>query len=253
MKHTLTIGIDIGGTGIKGAVVDCANGDLISPRIRLSTPNGAEPAQVLEVVKTLSRQLKELHGDLHVGIGFPAKIINGHCHTAVNISEKWIGKNMASFFSSISDLPVEVGNDADVAALAELRFGATEIDLYGQALFLTLGTGIGSAIFSEGKMIPNTELGLMRFKGGIIERYASSKVREELNLSWKKWGKRLNKALHHFNRVLSPDIIILGGGISKKFYKFSDFIDLEIPVHPATLTNQAGIIGAALLAKKIHE
>lgn len=239
------IGIDIGGTGIKMAVVNLQNGELTTSKLRRPTPPGAHPSDVREVIHDMLRELDRK--DLPIGVGFPCKVIGNTCHTAVNISQEWLGKNLVEYLGDGLDQPLFVANDADVAGIAELAFGDEELQRKPYVLFLTLGTGIGSVIFNHGHMVANTELGLLRFKGDIIERYASNFRRKEEGLSWKKWGKRLNKALNHFYRVLTPDIIVLGGGVSKKFEKFEPYLELEVPVRPATLQNDAGIIGAALL------
>lgn len=247
MIEAYAVGIDIGGTGIKIGLVDITKGELKGDRIRVATPHGAKPQDVIEVVKRLHHRLIDGNESFPVGIGFPSKIINGECRTAVNVSNSWKGMNLKGIFSDAFGQDVQVANDADVAGLAEFTFGDSKMPDHDKALFLTIGTGIGSALFCHGKLFYNTELGLLDYRGDYIERYTSNKVRKVYNLSWKKWGRRLNKALHHYERILTPDIIVLGGGVSKKFEKYEKHIEIDTPVKPASLQNSAGVIGAALL------
>ena len=239
------LGIDIGGSGIKGAIVDTATGELKSERIRLVTPQPATPEAVAQTLKELVDQIG-YKGP--IGCGFPARVINGEVLTAANIDKSWINVKVEDLFSKVTGQKVFVANDADVAGLAELTFGAVK-DYKGPVLFLTIGTGIGSALFINGQMYPNTEFGHIKFKGDIAEHYCSDAVREREELGYKEWGERLNKFLEYIAFLTQPDFIVLGGGVSKKFDKYKDKLTLSTKVVPATTLNLAGIIGAAMYAK----
>lgn len=239
------LGIDIGGSGIKGAIVDTATGELKSERIRLVTPQPATPEAVAQTLKELVDQIG-YKGP--IGCGFPARVINGEVLTAANIDKSWINVKVEDLFSKVTGQKVFVANDADVAGLAELTFGAVK-DYKGPVLFLTIGTGIGSALFINGQMYPNTEFGHIKFKGDIAEHYCSDAVREREELGYKEWGERLNKFLEYIAFLTQPDFIVLGGGVSKKFDKYKDKLTLSTKVVPATTLNLAGIIGAALYAQ----
>ena len=239
------LGIDIGGSGIKGAIVDTATGELKSERIRLVTPQPATPEAVAQTLKELVDQIG-YKGP--IGCGFPARVINGEVLTAANIDKSWINVKVEDLFSKVTGQKVFVANDADVAGLAELTFGAVK-DYKGPVLFLTIGTGIGSALFINGQMYPNTEFGHIKFKGDIAEHYCSDAVREREELGYKEWGERLNKFLEYIAFLTQPDFIVLGGGVSKKFEKYESKLTLITKVVPATTLNLAGIIGAAMYAK----
>ena len=239
------LGIDIGGSGIKGAIVDTATGELKSERIRLVTPQPATPEAVAQTLKELVDQIG-YKGP--IGCGFPARVINGEVLTAANIDKSWINVKVEDLFSKVTGQKVFVANDADVAGLAELTFGAVK-DYKGPVLFLTIGTGIGSALFINGQMYPNTEFGHIKFKGDIAEHYCSDAVREREELGYKEWGERLNKFLEYIAFLTQPDFIGLGGGVSKKFEKYESKLTLSTKVVPATTLNLAGIIGAAMYAK----
>ena len=239
------LGIDIGGSGIKGAIVDTATGELKSERIRLVTPQPATPEAVAQTLKELVDQIG-YKGP--IGCGFPARVINGEVLTAANIDKSWINVKVEDLFSKVTGQKVFVANDADVAGLAELTFGAGK-DYKGPVLFLTIGTGIGSALFINGQMYPNTEFGHIKFKGDIAEHYCSDAVREREELGYKEWGERLNKFLEYIAFLTQPDFIVLGGGVSKKFEKYESKLTLSTKVVPATTLNLAGIIGAAMYAK----
>ena len=239
------LGIDIGGSGIKGAIVDTATGELKSERIRLVTPQPATPEAVAQTLKELVDQIG-YKGP--IGCGFPARVINGEVLTAANIDKSWINVKVEDLFSTVTGQKVFVANDADVAGLAELTFGAVK-DYKGPVLFLTIGTGIGSALFINGQMYPNTEFGHIKFKGDIAEHYCSDAVREREELGYKEWGERLNKFLEYIAFLTQPDFIVLGGGVSKKFEKYESKLTLSTKVVPATTLNLAGIIGAAMYAK----
>ena len=239
------LGIDIGGSGIKGAIVDTATGELKSERIRLVTPQPATPEAVAQTLKELVDQIG-YKGP--IGCGFPARVINGEVLTAANIDKSWINVKVEDLFSKVTGQKVFVANDADVAGLAELTFGAVK-DYKGPVLFLTIGTGIGSALFINGQMYPNTEFGHIKFKGDIAEHYCSDAVREREELGYKEWGERLNKFLEYIAFLTQPDFIVLGGGVSKKFEKYESKLTSSTKVVPATTLNLAGIIGAAMYAK----
>ncbi len=241
------LGIDIGGTGIKGGIVDLEKGALISERVRFKTPSPASPTQVVDVCKRLIKEL-EWEGK-PIGIGFPSTIIDGVCQIATNISDEWVGVDMKTLFSNAFGCEIEVINDADAAGLAEVKFGAAK-GMKNVVLVVTVGTGVGSGLFMDGKLIPNTELGLMKYKDGIVEDFVSNRIRETEELTWKCWGRELNKALRYYHKIFSPSMIVLGGGVSKKNDKYSMFIDDDLNVVPAQLRNSAGIVGAALAINK---
>lgn len=242
------LGIDIGGSGIKGALVDVQKGELISERLRLVTPTPTTPQAVAETVATL---VKKFNWQGEIGCGFPAVISHGVAKTAANIDESWIGTDVAALLSKATGCPCSVVNDADAAGLAEMRFGCGR-DRTGSVLVLTLGTGIGSALFNDGHLFPNTELGHLRMKSGIAERYTSAAVRENEDLSWRAWSKRLNKFFVQVERLFSPELIIIGGGVSRKHEKFFPYLQVQAELRPAEFRNQAGIIGAACRAAERH-
>lgn len=245
MAHIL--GIDIGGSGIKGAPVDTTTGDLLAERHRIPTPQPSTPEAVADTV----RQLCEHFGWTgSVGCTFPAIVRQGVTESAANVDKAWIGTNAEQLLSGATGLPVRVLNDADAAGIAEVRFGAAS-GQRGVVLVLTLGTGIGSALIHDGALVPNTELGHVEFRGKEFEHFASDRVREHEDLSWKEWAARLNDGLRYLEALFSPDLFVLGGGVSKKSDKFLPLLDLRTPVVPATLRNQAGLIGAALYAAEV--
>jgi polyphosphate glucokinase len=239
------LGIDIGGTGIKGAPVETDTGALLLERYRLPTPDGARPDSVAAVVKEVAAQF-----DWHapVGCGFPAVIRNGVAESAANISQRWIGTNVAQLFSEVTQCPVYVLNDADAAGLAEVTFGAGR-GVKGVILMITIGTGLGSGLFIDGKLVPNTELGHIEVDCDDAEKLASDEARKEQDLSWKKWAKRLDKYLNTLENLFSPDLMILGGGVVKKQDQFLPLITVRTKIVPAALGNDAGIVGAALAAR----
>ena len=238
------LGIDIGGSGIKGAIVDVASGELASERIRIATPTPSTPEAVTAAVVELVQQL-DWKGP--IGCGFPAIIQNGVAKSAANIDATWIDTDVRQLLQSATGCLCTVINDADAAGLAEMRFGSGQ-GRNGSVIVLTIGTGIGSAFFIDGKLFPNTELGHLRLKNGPAERYASAAVRKKEDLSWKAWSKRLNKFFVQVERLFSPELIIIGGGVSRKHEKFFPYLDVQAELLPAQLRNQAGIIGAANLA-----
>lgn len=248
------IGVDVGGSGIKAAPVDTATGRLTAERVRMDTPHPATPAAVASTVAEVVEQVLSecapgsLATDAAVGLTMPAVVRSGVIMTAANIDPSWIGVNAVEVFSNAIGRPVVVANDADAAGVAEVRFGAGA-GVSGVVLMVTLGTGIGSALFSNGVLVPNTELGHLRRNDGTdAERYAASSVRKAEGLSMKKYAKRLQEYFELVESLLWPDLILFGGGISKRADEFLPHIELRTDITPATLRNEAGIIGAALLA-----
>jgi len=239
------LGIDVGGTGIKGAPVDTDTGTLLTERYRQLTPDGAKPGPVAEIVKSVALQF---NWHAPIGCGFPAVIRNGVAETAANINQKWIGTNVAELFSEATECPVYVVNDADAAGLAEVTFGAGK-GVRGVLMMITIGTGLGSALFIDGKLVPNTELGHIEVECDEAESIASDVVRKQQDLSWKKWAKRLDKYLNTLENLFHPDLMILGGGAVKKKDQFLPLLTLHTRVIPAELGNDAGIVGAALAAR----
>lgn len=246
------IGVDVGGSGIKAAPVDVENGTLTAERVRLETPHPSTPqaiaATVAEVVGTVVQECGPgaIAPQAAVGLTLPSVIRGGQVLTAANIDPAWIGLHAVDLFSEALGRPVVVVNDADAAGVAEVRFGAGR-DVEGVVLMLTLGTGIGSALFVDGHLVPNTELGHLPLRGGDAERYAASSVRKAEGLSMKKYAKRLQEYLELVERLIWPDVILIGGGISKRADEFLPHVQLDTPVQPAQLRNEAGIVGAALL------
>jgi polyphosphate glucokinase len=240
------LGIDVGGSGIKGAPIDTKTGELIAERIRIKTPEKAEPQPVAEVVAQIA---KSFDWKGQIGIGFPAPIKGGVAMMAANISEKWVGTNADELFSKITGCDCTMINDADAAGLAEMSFGAGRGQV-GTVILITLGTGIGSAIFYRGRLLPNTEFGHIELEGEEAEARASDAARQRDDLSWKKYAKQLNRYLKMMEKLFWPDLFIVGGGISKEHEKFLPLLTIDIPVVPAELLNEAGMIGAALAAQR---
>ncbi len=242
-------GLDIGGSGIKGAPVDLERGKLIGPRQRIETPPGAKIDDVAATVTTLVASF-DVRPDI-IGAAFPAVIVDGHARTATNIDKAWIDTDVASVLGDAAGAPVFSINDADAAGLAEARFGAGR-DVAGTVVMLTLGTGIGSAVFLDGKLLPNTELGHLEIDGHDAEHMAADSARDREELSWEHWAKRVSRYLCHLEALLWPDLIILGGGVSRKASKFVPLLEgIRTPVVPAALQNEAGVIGAALWAAEV--
>ena len=239
------LGIDVGGTGIKGAVVNLETGKLTQEKIRILTPSPATPESVAKAVKEIIKRSGVKSKT--VGVGFPAIIKNGVSLSAANIDKSWIGTSVKKTFAKHTNCKFVIANDADVAGVAEIKFGKGK-GHKGTVIFLTLGTGIGSAVFIDGKLVPNTEFGHLIYGKGIAEHHFSYKVKKINNLSFKQWGKGLNTYLQHIEFIFSPDLIILGGGGSKKFKEFESELKLKCEVTPAALLNDAGVIGAAVLA-----
>jgi polyphosphate glucokinase len=238
------IGVDIGGTGIKGAPVDLDAGAFAAERIRIPTPQPATPDAVAAVVNQIVTQL-DAPGT--IGLTLPSVVLDGIVQTAANIDDSWIGTDAKALFEDATGRPVGVVNDADAAGIAEVRFGAGR-DGHGVVLLITLGTGIGSALFVDGTLVPNTELGHLPLHHGDAEEWAAESVREDDDLSWKEWGERLSDYVELVEKLLWPNLIIIGGGVSKKSEKFLPHIHARTEIVPAQLLNDAGIVGAALFA-----
>lgn len=243
MAHVL--GIDIGGSGIKAAPVDTGTGQLTADRQKLATPHPSTPDAVAEVVQDL---VKHFSWTGVTGITFPGVVAGGVIRTAANVDHSWIGVDAVKAFTANSHLSVTVINDADAAGVAEARFGAGK-GVAGTVLMLTFGTGIGSALFVDSRLVPNTEFGHIQIRGKDAEKRASELAREEHNLSWDAWAGRVDEYLEHIEALLSPDLIIIGGGVSRKADKFLPLLTaLRAKVVPAVLQNDAGIVGAAMVA-----
>ncbi|MCY4514852.1 MAG: ROK family protein [Candidatus Tectomicrobia bacterium] len=238
------LGIDVGASGIKGAPVDTRSGEMTASRIRVPTPEGATPEAVSEVVGQL---VSRFRWSGPVGCGFPAAVRQGRVLTAVNIADHWVGESVTRLFQEAAGRPVTVINDADAAGLAEMRFGAGR-GRAGLVMILTLGTGIGTSLFIDGRLVPNTELGQVEFRGSPAEKRAAAIVRQRQGLSWAKWARRLDDYLHRMEYYFWPDLMILGGGVSKKSEKFLPLLTLQTEVVAAQMLNNAGIVGAALAA-----
>jgi polyphosphate glucokinase len=242
------LGIDIGGSGIKGAPVDVEKGVLLTDRHRIPTP---QPAKPKPVAKTVAEIVKYFKWEGPIGCGVPAVVQHGITRTAANIHKKWIGKNAAKLFSEATGCPVKMINDADAAGLAEMTFGAGQGRM-GVVLLVTIGTGLGTSIFNDGVLLPNTELGHIEINGEDAELIATDAVRKSDDLSWKEWGNRLDFYLSQLENLIWPDLIILGGGVSKKHEKFVRHLTVQAEVVIAETFNEAGIIGAALAGKPKH-
>ena len=246
---TQAVGVDIGGTGIKGALVDLEAGTLLSDRVKVPTPRGAEPDDVLAAVRIVLSTLGVVDADIPLGVAFPAIVKHGKTMSAANVSKNWIGFEAEKFFEDGLGRDIHFANDADVAGVAEVRYGAAR-DASGLVILTTLGTGIGTAILHDGVLIPNSELGHLQRadESTDAEAWAAYSAFERDNLSWAKWAKRLQWYYSHLEFLLSPDLFIVGGGVSKHADKFLRLLDLDTPIVPAVHRNNAGIIGAAALA-----
>ena len=239
------LGIDIGGTGIKAAPVDTTTGTLLTERVKVETPRPALPDAVAAIV---AQHVKHFNWTGPVGIAFPGVTVDGVTMTAANLDPAWVGLDTRALFSKAADVPTTLINDADAAGLAEMTFGAGA-GHQGTVLMLTFGTGIGSALFRGGKLIPNTEFGHIEVRGRDAEKRASERAKELHDLSWGKWAGRVDEYLHAVEALTAPDLVIFGGGISRKADKFLPLLtSLRATVVPAAMHNDAGIVGAALSA-----
>jgi polyphosphate glucokinase len=237
-------GVDIGGTGIKGAIVDLATGALRTERVKYPTPHPSTPDAVAAVV---ARLVAGADWTGEVGATFPAVIKHGVARTAANIDKSWIGTDVDAVFTKATGCEVTVLNDADAAGLAEVRYGAAK-GVLGVVILLTFGTGIGSGLFLDGILVPNTELGHLELDGVDAEKRAAASAKVNEDLSYKAWAKRVRHYLRHVEKLFSPDLFILGGGVSKEADRWVPLLELDTPVKPAELLNNAGIVGAALAA-----
>ena len=240
------VGIDIGGTGIKGALVSTKSGELRSERIKLGTPEGGEPEAIAEVVREIAAAVDD-KPERSLGICFPAVVKHGITQSAANVSDRWIGLDAEELFSNTLNRHVHVINDADAAGVAEVKFGAGR-KRSGLTVMTTLGTGIGSALFYDGVLIPNAELGHLEIDGVDYETRASFAAMERDQLSFEEWADRLQLYYSTLERLLTPDLFIVGGGVSKSHEQFLPLLKLKTEIVPAALQNSAGIIGAAALA-----
>jgi len=242
------LGIDIGGSGIKGALVDVENGEFLEDRVRIPTPSPGNSDQVIEIIR---RIVAGFNWEGKIGAGFPGVVQRGVVQTAANVSSDWVGVDLALLIKKSTGCEAVVLNDADAAGLAEMRFGEGKGFEDDFVLFLTLGTGIGSAIFVKGQLWPNSEFGHLQVRGKDAEHRAGDGVRQAKDLSWKSWGGRLKEVLQAYDFLMNPDAIILGGGVSKNFKKYGKYLTgIRAKVIPAALQNKAGIIGAAMAAEE---
>jgi polyphosphate glucokinase len=242
------IGIDIGGTGIKGAVVDLGTGELVSDRRKIATPAGGRPDDILEATRELLVEIDAAEGaTLPLGVCFPAVVKHGRTLSAANISDEWIGLAAEELFERELGREIHFINDADAAGYAESRYGAA-VGAEGLVILTTLGTGIGSAFLYDGVLVPNTELGHLELNGHDAESRAAYSAMERESLSWEKWAKRLQRYYAHLEFLFSPDLFVVGGGVSKHHEQFLPLLDLKTPIVPAVHRNNAGILGAASLA-----
>lgn len=242
------LGIDIGGSAIKGGLVDTQTGTLVTDRHRLATPEMVEPHQAALMVDEIR---KHFNYSGPIGVGFPAVVLHEVCFTAANISQDWVGTNVSDLISKVTGCKTFTLNDADAAGFAEMTFGAgRDFQKKGVVMLLTVGTGIGSAFFTDGHLLPNTEFGHIKIRGKDAERRASDATRQRKKLSWEDWAARFQEYLDTMEFLFSPDLIIVGGGIAKSTEKFFPFLKTRAPIVPAELLNEAGIIGAAMYAHR---
>ncbi|MGW5879643.1 polyphosphate--glucose phosphotransferase [Nocardiopsis terrae] len=249
-QQTTGLGIDIGGSGIKGAPVDLVSGEFLRDRLKILTPEHADPDAVAQVVGEIAAHFPETAAT-PLGVTFPGVVQGGVVRTAANLHKSWIGTDARALFSETAGRPVRVLNDADAAALAENRYGAAK-DVDGTVLLTTLGTGIGTALVVDGRLVPNTEFGHLEIDGHDAESRASSSARERDGLSYHDWArKRLQRYYRTVEDLVWPDLIVVGGGVSRKSDKFLHHLDIRTPIVPAALRNTAGIVGAALSAADV--
>lgn len=245
MTHPL--GIDFGGTGIKGAPVDLDAGDFASKRLRIPTPQPATPEAVVEVMEEIAAHFPDAQGP--IGITIPGVVRRGVVRSAGNIDQSWIGQDADALLTEALQREVHVVNDADAAGLAEVAYGAAK-GRDGLVIVTTLGTGIGSALIHDGVLVPNAELGHLELDGAVAETRASTVARERAGLSWEEWGVLLTRYYRHVDRILTPDLFVVGGGVSKAWAEFGHLIDVDCEIVPAALQNRAGIVGAALASSR---
>src|SRR3954447_22824024 len=241
----LPFGIDFGGSGIKGAPVDLEKGEFAEERVRIDTPQPATPHAVAEVFSELLGHFDDSDGP--VGVTVPGVVKRGLVHSAANIDKHWIGEDADKLFTEATGRDVHVVNDADAAGLAEVRYGAAK-GRQGLVIVTTLGTGIGSAMVYDGVLVPNSELGHLEIDGHDAESRAANSARERDDLSWEHWAKRLRKSSRTLEKLFSPALFVVGGGVSKHADKYLPLLDIETEIIPASLRNKAGVVGAALYA-----
>ena len=244
MKYNKVLGIDIGGSGVKGAPVNTNDGLMLESRYRIPTPTPATPQNVAPLIAEIAKHFK---WEGPIGCGFPGVMQNGVAKTAANLDDSWIETDINKLFKKATGLPVSVINDADAAGLAEMKFGAG-VDSSGVVLLCTIGTGIGTVLFVNGTLVPNTEFGHIELMGMDAEKYAADAARKAEDLSWEDWAMRFNQYLVSLEKLINPDLIILGGGASKKGDRFLPLLTVKAQVVPAELLNNAGLVGAALAA-----
>jgi len=245
-KGRTAFGIDIGGSGIKGAPVDLRSGEFAADRLRIPTPQPATPAAVADVVQQIVRSF-DLHRSVPIGVTFPAVVRHGVAQSAANVDETWIGTDIEKLLRAATGRQVLAVNDADAAGYAEVEYGAAR-DVPGLVVVVTLGTGIGTALINDGRLVPNTELGHLEVDGVDAETRASDAARERDGLSFAEWATRLQRYFDELERLFSPDLFVVGGGVSKKHDEYLPLLQLRTPIVPAALRNAAGIVGAARLA-----
>jgi polyphosphate glucokinase len=242
----IAFGIDVGGSGIKGAPVDLATGELVEPRLKILTPQPSTPEAVVRVIAELIDRFS-LPDDVPVGLSFPSPIVRGAVEWMANLDQSWVGVNLVEAVEAGTGRHATAVNDADSAGYAEVAFGAAK-GHPGTVAVMTLGTGIGVALITGGKLWPNAELGHIQINGRDAERWAAASAKEREGLSYAKWARRLQRYFSEVDRLLWPDLFVVGGGISRRHDKFLPLLDLRPPIVPATLRNTAGIVGAAVLA-----
>ncbi len=244
MSPSLAIGIDIGGTGIKGSIVDLDTGELVTDRVKVPTPEGGKPDDIVHEVVTMIDGFGSAAEGLPVGVCFPAIILDGRTMSAANVSKKWVGLEAEKLFEKALKRDIVFINDADAAAVAEARYGAAK-GVHGLVILSTLGTGIGSGLLFDGVLIPNAELGHLEIDGKDAESRAAYSAKEREDLSWKDWAKRLQRYYETLDFLFSPELIVVGGGVSKQYQEFLPLLELRPRIEPAALRNNAGILGAA--------
>jgi polyphosphate glucokinase len=249
--HDLAFGIDIGGSGIKGAPVDLHKGEFAADRLRIPTPQPATPDAVAETVAEIVDSF-DLDKHVPIGVTFPAVMLHGVAQSAANVDASWIGTDAQKLFTKATGRRVIAVNDADAAGFAEVAYGAAA-NVKGVVLIVTLGTGIGSALVVDGRLVPNTELGHLEVDGHDAESRAADSARDREGLDWEQWAKRLQRYFTVVENLFWPDLIVVGGGVSKHHKEFLPLLDLRSPIIPAKLFNAAGIVGAAALAAQAHD
>jgi polyphosphate glucokinase len=248
-KHGLPLGIDVGGSGIKGAPVDLEKGDFAASRLRIETPAPATPEAVCKVIGTIVDHFDDVRGDSPIGVTIPGVVTTGVVRSAANIDPSWIDFDAKTMLEDALDHPVSLVNDADAAGVAELHYGAAQ-GYDGLVILTTLGTGIGTALIFDGELIPNSELGHLEIDGRDAEDQAASSVKETEGLSYAEWAKRLQRYYSQLEALLWPHLFVVGGGVSKEAGEFLPLLHIRTPIVPARLKNRAGIIGAAHLAAR---